>query len=535
MLRVIDVLLLLVVGNNARGFVEEDCALEFSYHRRASGLRSLTWVLWMTVVFDSAIFIALYFLLPRPWNLAAAALGVSLIAAAAYPLTRVFRTRHRLFSNRLLLAFGRFRLEVPREKIAAVSPLSSIPKSAASQGETRPAHLPEEDTLYIVPHREGLVELRLVEPLAARLSRFQQPVEFTRIVLALDEPQAFLDAIRPSGADGASRRPRAPADGPAEAIPPGLASRPIEAAAPPWAGTPRAGTRRGAPSSTRECPGESPGTPVDRRPSSPADRLPLLLFTHPGTPGEAAIAIEHLTKRYGDFTAVNDVSLTVRPGEILAFLGGNGAGKSTTIRMMTGVLRPTADRVLILGRDVWKDGAQARRLLGYVPDTPILYESLTAQEFLWFVGGLYGLEPKAAKARADELLEMLQMTEWRDQLIRSFSLGMRRKMSIAAALMHRPQVLLLDEVTNGLDPRSARVVKDLILQEARRGASVFLTTHILDVASELAHRFAFIDRGRVLATGTWEEVEAASGLSGATLEELFLTLTDESHERSRVR
>lgn len=265
-----------------------------------------------------------------------------------------------------------------------------------------------------------------------------------------------------------------------------------------------------------------------------ASHTPLTPAPDPDS-SDAAIALERLTKRYGEFTAVHEVSLTVRPGEILAFLGSNGAGKSTTIRMMTGVLRPSEGRVLVHGLDVWRDGPEARRLVGYVPDTPLLYESLTAQEFLWFMGGLYGLDSKTAKVRTEELLELLQMTEWKDQLIRGFSLGMRRKMSIAAALMHRPQVLLLDEVTNGLDPRSARIVKDLILAQAKRGASVFLTTHILDVASELAHRFAFIERGRVLALGTKGEIEQLVGLPGATLEELFLALTGGSPRGSEAR
>ncbi len=504
--------------------------MEFSYHRRAGGLRALATVLAATVAVDVAVVVVVAVLLPRPWNIGVALLGLSMLTYSIYSLTLLVRARHRVLEDRLLLTFGSFRLEVPRGSISEANLISSIPAAAAAR--TWPVHRPAEDTLYLTPHREGLVELKLAAPLTARLVRSAPPAEFSRIVLSLDEPEAFLEAIG-RGGDGGTNGPfggndsgKGRPDGPPRESAPGDA-------------------RPAGEGSTGDLPPRhsTNGLAFSAPPRSAAGpALTSLVSPAPGsidaagsaeTTG-AAIILENLTKRYGDFTAVSDVSLTVRRGEILAFLGSNGAGKSTTIRMMTGVLRPTAGRVLVHGLDVWKDGPAARRLIGYVPDTPLLYESLTAQEFLWFVGGLYELEPEEARARAAELLEMLQMSEWRDQLIRSFSLGMRRKMSIAAALMHRPQVLLLDEVTNGLDPRSARVVKDLILAEAERGASVFLTTHILEVAGELAHRFAFIDRGRVLALGTKEEVESRLGLAGATLEELFLTATQEPAMRSGV-
>lgn len=483
--------------------------MEFSYHRRAAGLRALVAVLATAVAIDVAIVAVVAVLLPRPWNIGVATLGLLLLVYSVYSLTLLVRARHRVLEDRLSLTFGSFRLEVPRGSIAEAHRIASIPASAAAQ--TWPVHRAAEDTLYLTPRREGLVELKLAAPLTARLVRSAPPVEFSRIVLALDEPDAFLEALgRGGGGDGSGNRS-------------GLDGRPDGEGS----GRGDEGDTGGPPPGARPAGGLWPeGLHAGERPSNGA-------ASAIGA-ASAAIVLENLTKRYGDFTAVRDVSLAVQRGEILAFLGSNGAGKSTTIRMMTGVLRPTAGRVLVHGLDVWKDGPAARRLIGYVPDTPVLYESLTAQEFLWFVGGLYELEPKQARARAVELLEMLQMSEWRDQLIRGFSLGMRRKMSIAAALMHRPQVLLLDEVTNGLDPRSARVVKDLILAEVARGVSVFLTTHILEVAGELAHRFAFIDRGRVRALGTREEVESRLGLAGATLEELFLTATQEPAARSGV-
>lgn len=241
----------------------------------------------------------------------------------------------------------------------------------------------------------------------------------------------------------------------------------------------------------------------------------------------AAIRLVDLRRHYGDFEAVRGLNLAVCPGEIFAFLGANGAGKTTTIKMMVGLLPPTAGRVEIAGHDVWREPRAAKRSIGYVPDTPILHELLTAQEFLWFMADLYGMPRAAARSRAAELLAFFKLSDAADRLIRDFSLGMKRKLAIATALLHRPRVLLLDEVTNGLDARAAREVKDLIQDWARQGTTVFLTTHILSVAEELAHRIGLIHRGQLLCVGTLPELAAQAGRPGANLEEVFLTLTGE--------
>lgn len=241
--------------------------------------------------------------------------------------------------------------------------------------------------------------------------------------------------------------------------------------------------------------------------------------------GTAAIRLAGLTKQYGDFPAVQGLDLTVAPGEIFAFLGVNGAGKTTTIKMMVGILPPTAGRVEIAGHDVWQDPRAAKRALGYVPDTPILHDLLTAQEFLWFMADLYGLSRQQGRERAAALLDFVKLSAAADKLIRDFSLGMRRKMAIAASLLHRPQVLLLDEVTNGLDARAAREVKDFIRDEALAGKAVFLTTHVLSIAEELAHRIGLIHQGRLLCVGTQAELSEMARLPGANLEEIFLALT----------
>lgn len=239
-----------------------------------------------------------------------------------------------------------------------------------------------------------------------------------------------------------------------------------------------------------------------------------------------AILLENLTKNYENVPAVQGLNLAVQPGEIFGFLGPNGARKTTTMKMMVGLLPPTSGRVLIRGWDVWRSPREAKRTIGYVPDTPILHELLTAREFLWFMADLYGLSRAEGKSRTEELLALMGLTAHADRLIRDFSLGMKRKMAIATALLHRPQVLLLDEVTNGLDARAAREVKDLVKAWAREGVAVVLTTHILSVAEELADRIGLIHKGRLIAQGTVVELARQAGRPGANLEESFLALTE---------
>jgi ABC-2 type transport system ATP-binding protein len=240
----------------------------------------------------------------------------------------------------------------------------------------------------------------------------------------------------------------------------------------------------------------------------------------------ATIDLRQVTKQFGTKQAVKGISIQVFPGEIYAFLGSNGAGKTTTIKMMTGLLLPTCGTIRMGQYDVTTHPDEAKRLIGYVPDTPIVHEFLTGQEFLWFMSDLYGLSRKEGKERTAELLALFQLEEARDRIIRDYSLGMRRKLSIAAALIHRPAILLLDEVTNGLDARAARDVKDFVLEAAAAGATIFLTTHILSLAEEMATRIGLLHQGEIVATGTFAEMAEHAGLSeGTSLEQIFLALT----------
>ncbi len=240
------------------------------------------------------------------------------------------------------------------------------------------------------------------------------------------------------------------------------------------------------------------------------------------------IETQHLVKRYGDKLAVDDVSLEVFGGEIFGFLGPNGAGKTTTIKMMVGLLQPSSGLVKVGGFDVQKQPIQAKSINGYVPDEPNLYPKLTGRELLRFVGDLYGLEHQQIERRADELLRLFDLTQAGDDTIDSYSHGMQQKTALAAALVHDPKVLVLDEPTVGLDPKSARLIKDLLRQMSERGAAIFLSTHILEIAERMCDRIGIINQGRLIAVGSMEQLRAmGSSAAGVetSLEDIFLSLT----------
>src|SRR5947209_9890539 len=213
------------------------------------------------------------------------------------------------------------------------------------------------------------------------------------------------------------------------------------------------------------------------------------------------ILLDHVSKQYGSKVAVADLSLEVRPGELFAFLGPNGAGKTTTIKMMCGLLFPTAGRVLIGGHDMVRAGDLARPLLSYVPDQPYLYELLTGREFLQFIADMYGVPPAYGRRRVAEVIEQFGLDDFIDELTERYSHGMRQRTVFAAALVHEPKVLIVDEPTVGLDPRSVRQLKDLLRRQADQGTTVFLSTHTLDIAEELADRIGLINQGRLISCG----------------------------------
>ena len=237
------------------------------------------------------------------------------------------------------------------------------------------------------------------------------------------------------------------------------------------------------------------------------------------------IQVQDLVKRYGSFTAVDGVSLDVAPGEIHGFLGPNGAGKTTTIRMIAGLLKPTAGRIVINGHDLATAPERAKASLGFIPDRPFIYEKLTADEFLRFHGGLYGMDDADAARRAAEMLEVFELTGWKDELVESFSHGMKQRLVMSAAFLHRPQAVLVDEPMVGLDPRGARLIKDVFRAMSRRGVAILMSTHTLEVAQEMCDRIAIILKGKIIARGTVDELLALAGGEDELLTPVFLKLT----------
>jgi len=246
------------------------------------------------------------------------------------------------------------------------------------------------------------------------------------------------------------------------------------------------------------------------------------------------IELRALTKRYGSFTAVDAISLDVPRGQLFGFLGPNGAGKTTTLRMIAGILRPTSGTVRIKGIDIGVDPTAAKSVLGYIPDRPFIYDKLTGAEFLRFVAGLYGQDGALVERRMDELLALFDLTEWRDELVESYSHGMRQKLIISSALIHRPEVIVVDEPLVGLDPKAARILKDLFREYTRRGHTILMSTHTLAVAESVCDRIAIIHGGRIRAAGTMEEMYASVEAGAKGLEELFLRLTGERAARDLV-
>ena len=242
--------------------------------------------------------------------------------------------------------------------------------------------------------------------------------------------------------------------------------------------------------------------------------------------GDNMIKLHEVTKRFSGLTAVDNLSLTVKQGELFAFLGPNGAGKTTTIKMIVNLLSPSSGSICINGIDMQKESISARRIMSYVPDVPFLYDKLTAYEFMIFVCGIYGVE--GGSSQDDKIMDELRrfgISDRKETLIENFSHGMRQRLVFSAALVHDPDLLVIDEPMVGLDPESARLVKDILKELTGRGKTVFMSTHTLSVAEEIADRIGIINKGRLIALGTKEHLEAISGKESGNLEDIFLEIT----------
>lgn len=237
------------------------------------------------------------------------------------------------------------------------------------------------------------------------------------------------------------------------------------------------------------------------------------------------IEINGITKKYADFTAVYNLNLTVRPGEVFGFIGPNGAGKTTTIKILGGILDPTSGSARICGTDIIKDPVEAKRKIGFVPDRPYLYEKLTGMEFIRFTADLYGVEKNGFDEKADRELKRFSLYDWANELIESYSHGMRQRLIFASALLHDPEVIIVDEPMVGLDPLAIMMVKDLFRSLAKSGVSIFMSTHTLKVAEDICDRIGIIHRGRLIAIGTADDLRREAGVTDADLEQVFLHMT----------
>jgi ABC-2 type transport system ATP-binding protein len=246
------------------------------------------------------------------------------------------------------------------------------------------------------------------------------------------------------------------------------------------------------------------------------------------------IKTEGLVKRFQDVVAVDRLDLEIEPGEIFGFLGPNGAGKTTTVKLLTGLLRPTEGRVWVGGYDVQKNPREAKKVMGLVPDQPYVYPQLTGKEFLRFLGDLYEVELSHQKRKIPELLEMFELGGWGDELVETYSHGMRQKLVLAGVLLHRPRALFLDEPMVGLDPKSARLVKEILMNLARQGVAVFMCTHVLEIAEKLCRRIGIVQHGKLGLVGTARELQAKADLQGS-LEDVFLRLTGGSEYREMLK
>jgi len=247
-----------------------------------------------------------------------------------------------------------------------------------------------------------------------------------------------------------------------------------------------------------------------------------------------AVELKGVTKRYNEIVAVNNIDLSINTGEIFALLGPNGSGKSTTLKMLLGLVQPTAGSINVLGLDVQKDPVSVKRQVGYVPESPNIYEFLTGIEYLDFIADIYGVPTAEKQQRITEYLKALQLEGREGDMINSYSDGMKKKISLISAFLHKPKLLILDEPINALDPRSARIVKDLLHELKMQGVTTILSTHVLEIAEALCDRIGIMYQGNILALGNMNELRSRASLPNSGLEDIFLKLTGTGDLRAVV-
>jgi ABC-2 type transport system ATP-binding protein len=435
-----------------------------------------------------------------------AALYLLLIAVLLAPMW----TRHRLSATHLHLHYGLgLNIKIPRAAIISAQPAHeklAIFEPLRARFDAKKARL-------AIPFSEqGQVSLHLDKPHAYKVGRSIVMVE--SVLFNVDAREEFLTALDIPGGINV-RRGRG--------------------------GVGKGGDPCGTLSGGQVCPSTAalsepvlPKTqPIrDFRGIPPEKQIyPQLQSNNTSSP-IPAIRTEGLTRKFGSLIAVDHLDMTIHQGEIYGFLGSNGAGKTTIMKMLVGLAQPTAGHAVIVGHNVWTDPLATKAALGYVPDRSVLYERLTGREFLHFLAQMRGISQPSAEERITNLLNMLELDEHADRLCGAYSFGMKRKLSLASALLHQPQVLILDEPLNGLDPRSARRLKDLFIELASGGTTILLSTHDLATAEAVCHRIGIIHRGRLLAEGNASELRQLA--SASDLESVFLNLTEEQQEEVQI-
>lgn len=521
----------------------------FSNTRKSTSVRQFMFGLLPIIIIEFIVVgVVIYLLVPKGWPLLLAfALFFSLFLWVVFIFTSVIRSAHLLSADHLYLRLAVwFKCRLPLSLIAAVEQYT--PLSYPRPDMIGAMLVREGETLYCLSRKSDVCRIQLAEPVMVKVPAADDQKNkrglVREILINVDEPERFLESMD-RVAPGVTRGTVSPDQSVKEELQSSgssesdgtVAADSIEETTLPLkqAGSADIAVETTANSTARESKGVIYETTAGGAPSVEAVGTAGKAFPNEDETGYAEtqtanllpiLEFEKLTRYYGDFPAVRDLTLQTYPGEIFGFLGANGAGKTTTIRMITGLLRPTSGKVMVGGEDLWRPGTEARRLIGFVPDTPLVYERLTAREHLMVAGRLYGLPRERIEERTEELLSILGLEKWGDQIISAYSMGMKRKISLALALLTDPELIIVDELTNAFDAPTLAQIKDILSELRNRGKTVFMSTHVMDVAEKICDRVGIIHQGQLKALGTVDELCRDFDVDGG-LEPLFLKIAAE--------
>jgi len=465
-------------------------AQQFTYTANRKAFDSAISTIMLILLFEGGVVITLILLFVQnlPLKLLLVALQVGLIALVLWIMRAPAQTSHAVDATNLYLHYGRFfRGAVPLAAIASAKPVSErLQPMQATSVEYRD----RKKQIVALFSEDGQVQIDLNQMMSFPIGPSKRAAARS-LLINVDQRDEFLARLQPEQAEAPAR--------PAEQRP-----APVAIAV-----------------------GTSPAPSVQPRPAA-APPAAVSVQREQAATGTAAIRTEGLSRLFQDFKAVDNLNLTIQPGEVYGFLGTNGAGKTTSIKMLVHLLEPSAGRVLLQGHDLWANPTAAKASLGYVADTALLYERLTGREFLHFMAQMRGIPQDVATQRIEHYLEQFELSDRANRLCGSYSFGMKRKLSLAAALLHQPSVLILDEPLNGLDPISARRIKDLFLELASAGTAILLSTHDLATAENVCDRVGIVHQGKLRAEGSAGELRQIT--ESPDLEAVFLSLTRGTEE-----